>query len=59
VGRAARRLEGRRATGLPEGGAWPAAQETVGQVQLPFAWMVAPQLFPLPFGLAVRTWALG
>lgn len=30
-------------------------QETVGQVQLPLAWIVAPQVFPLPLGLAVST----
>ncbi|KOX40154.1 hypothetical protein ADL09_32855, partial [Streptomyces sp. NRRL F-7442] len=37
----------------------PALQDTVGQVQLPLAWMVAPQVLPLPFGLAVSVWALG
>ena len=36
-----------------------ALQEAVGQVVLPFFWMVRPQLLPLPLGLAVRTWALG
>ncbi|GAA3971056.1 hypothetical protein GCM10022384_22580 [Streptomyces marokkonensis] len=37
----------------------PALQETVGQVQLPLAWMVAPQLSPPPFDLAVSVCALG
>ncbi len=32
---------------------------TLGQVQLPLAWMVAPQLLPLPFDLAVSVCALG
>ncbi len=31
----------------------------MGQVQLPFAWMVAPQLLPLPLGFAVSTCELG
>jgi hypothetical protein len=34
-------------------------QETVGQVQVPLVWTVTPQVLPLPFGLATRTWALG
>jgi hypothetical protein len=34
-------------------------QETVGQVQVPLAWMVAPQLLPLPLDLATSCWALG
>ncbi|GJF34871.1 hypothetical protein KNE206_75710 [Kitasatospora sp. NE20-6] len=42
---------------LPVGQA--ALQETVGQVQFPFAWTVTPQLLPLPFGFAVSTCALG
>jgi hypothetical protein len=36
-----------------------AAQDTVGQVVLPLVWIVTPKLLPLPFGLAVITWALG
>ena len=37
----------------------PPAQDTVGQVQLPFGWIVTPKVLPLPFGLAVSTWELG
>jgi hypothetical protein len=37
----------------------PALQDTLGQVQLPLAWMVAPQLPPLPFDFAVSVCALG
>lgn len=36
-----------------------ALHETLGQFQLPLAWMVTPQLLPLPLGRAVSTWALG
>jgi hypothetical protein len=51
-------LRFRRATGCRWIGQL-AAQETDGQVQLPFAWIVTPQLLPLPLGLAVRVWAFG
>lgn len=34
-------------------------QETVGQVQLPWVWIVAPQVLPLPLGLATSVWASG
>lgn len=34
-------------------------QETVGQVRLPWCWRVRPQVLPLPWGLAVRTWEPG
>jgi hypothetical protein len=34
-------------------------QETVGHVQLPFVWIVTPQLLPLPFGFATSTCELG
>ncbi|GHF61555.1 hypothetical protein GCM10018787_07300 [Streptomyces thermodiastaticus] len=49
-----------RVTGVvrPDG-AQPAEQLTVGQVVLPFFWMVTPQLLPLPFGLATSVCASG
>jgi hypothetical protein len=34
-------------------------QETDGQVHWPFGETVKPQLFPLPFGVAVMTYSLG
>src|SRR6478609_10392685 len=34
-------------------------QVAVGQVQLPLAWMVAPQVLPLPLGWAVSVCASG
>jgi hypothetical protein len=37
----------------------PAWHETLGQVVLPFFWIVTPKLLPLPFGLATSVWALG
>ncbi|GAA2454131.1 hypothetical protein GCM10010421_53850 [Streptomyces glaucus] len=36
-----------------------AVQETVGHVQVPLAWMVTPQVLPLPLGRATSTWLLG
>src|SRR5690349_11809838 len=73
AGRPGRRAGGGAATGTGGGrravpppppavclsGGQVVVQVAVGQVQLPLAWMVAPQVLPLPLGWAVSVCASG